>query len=200
MSCLSSFYVRRLSTVEIDAALRTVSRMRSSKVLDPRRSRLILACSAAACGVLTTVLALTQSGLTALGPVIPLCFATWYVRRDNKRDVSWEVSLKDCQVVAASVDKVGAHIDVWPSHEELFVVNARGRRSTPKRVNEATLRTIAVPAPPPELLLRARSWLDDDTRIDVQLSVLVVGGITNVSSVKLQDGPGFEHVFKPLVG
>lgn len=103
-------------------------------------------------------------------------------------------------MVAASVDKVGAHIDVWPSHEELFVVNARGRRSTPKRVNEATLRTIAVPAPPPELLLRARSWLDDDTRIDVQLSVLVVGGITNVSSVKLQDGPGFEHVFKPSVG
>jgi hypothetical protein len=139
--------------------------------------------------------ALLLPGYEAYAVIPPLLFAVWFVRRDRKREVAWMVALRECQVVSASLDTNAAHLDIWPRSEEVFIVDERRRRRSAPQMIAASLRTIAVPSPSPELLLRARDWLDDDTRIDVAISVRVQAGSTRVEDVELLEGTAFSHRF-----
>lgn len=172
-----------------------VLRKSARRVFDPLRTRRVLISCAVWCGLDTLLLALLAPGLEALGVLPPLLVAALYVLNDRRRDVAWVVSLKGCQVVAASLDDSGAHLDVWPAAEEVFVVDEHRRRRTPAQKMATMLRTIAVPEPSPELLLRARSWLDDDKRIDVAIAVRVASGETTVEDVEIRSGD-FRHRYR----
>lgn len=130
-----------------------------------------------------------------MGVLPPLVVASLYVAHDRRRDVAWVVALKSCQVVAASMDDAGAHLDVWPAAEEVYVVDEQRRRRAPAQRLAAMLHTIAVPSPPPELLLEARRWLDDDRRIDVAIGVRVASGETVVEDVEITSGD-FKHRYR----
>lgn len=170
--------------------------MKKLRVLDPHRTRAVLSLCAVLCGVNALATAFFFPGYEAYSVVPPLLFAVWFVRRDRRREVSWMVALKECQVVSASLDTTAAHIDIWPRTEEVFIVDERRRRRSTPQVLTASLRTIAVPSPSPELLLRARDWLDDDTRIDVSISVRVQAGATRVEDVELTEAGSYSHRFK----
>ena len=169
--------------------------MKKLRVLDPHRTRATLSACALLCGINAVLAAFFFPGYEAYSVMPPLAFAVWFVRRDRKREVSWMVALRDCQVVSASLDTNAAHLDIWPRSEEVFIVDERRRRRSSPQMLSASLRTIAVPSPSPELLLRARDWLDDDTRIDVSISVRVQAGATRVEDVELLEGTTFSHRF-----
>jgi hypothetical protein len=169
--------------------------MKKLRVLDPRRTRAVLSACAALCGVNALITTFFFPGYEAYSVFPPLLFAFWFVRRDRKREVTWMVALRECQVVAASLDDTAAHLDIWPRSEEVFIVDERRRRRSSPQMLAASLRTIAVPSPSPELLLRARDWLDADTRIDVSISVRVQSGATRVEDVELLEGTAFSHRF-----
>lgn len=166
------------------------------RTLDPRRTRRVLVGCAVVCGINTILTAFFLPGREALAVLPPLVFALWYVQLDRRREVSWLVALRRCQVVAASLDDAGAHLDIWPASEEIFVVDSRRRRRSPSQHVAASLRTIAVPEPSPELLMRAREWLDDDRRIDVAIAVRVADGATRIEDVELID-EGFTLRYRP---
>lgn len=165
-------------------------------VFDPVRTRRVLIGCSISCVVLTFPLSWVHPWLGVAGVVPPLLYAWWYSRKDRRRDVAWLLQLQNCQVVSASVDAVGAHVDVWPTREEMYLVDGAGRRRTPARRMEATLRTIAVPDPTPELLTRTRRWLDDDERIEVAIRVRRRGESVRVERIDLLQG-GWQHVVTP---
>lgn len=169
--------------------------MKKLRVLDPHRTRTVLSVCALLCGMNALLAALFFPGYEAYSVMPPLVFAVWFVRRDRKREVSWMVALRECQVVSASLDTNAAHLDIWPRSEEVFIVDERRRRRSSPQMLAGSIRTIAVPSPSPDLLLRARDWLDDDTRIDVSISVRVHSGATRVEDVELLEGTVFSHRF-----